>query len=131
MQQSKDHLLAFLQGHYLAGLATVSPAGQPHATAIYYFVRPDLELCFITKNNTRKCAFLRNNGLAGLEIVDEFARQTVQVEGLAREIVDPFEFGRAVDDFQIELKHRPEVWSDLPISHVKDGFCIFSLRPSW
>lgn len=131
MQQSKEHLLAFLQNHHLAGLATVSPAGQPHATAIYYFVDQDLNFRFITKNTTRKCGFLRHDGRVGLEIVDEPARQTVQVEGLAKEVEDPFEFGRMVDDFQVELRKNPEVWADLPISHVKDGYCIFTVRPSW
>lgn len=131
MKPNRDQLLAFLQNHHLAGLATVSPAGQAHATVIYYFVQPDLTLYFITKNVTRKCGYLRQDGRVGLEITDEPARQTIQLEGRASEIVDPFEFGRIIDNFQVEMKRNPDVWNDIPISHVRNGYCIFAVRPTW
>lgn len=125
----KADLLQFLQGHQLAGLATITPEGQAHATAIYYWVDPDFTFFFVTKNSTRKCRNLRHNRSCGLEITDRERRQTVQVDGTATELEDPFAFGRAVDRLQVELKQRPEVWTDLPISHVVDGYCIFSVKP--
>lgn len=77
-----------MNAHSLATLATVSASGAPHAASVYYTVDHDLNLYFVTREETTKYSNIKRNPQVSVVITDEETAETVQIQGTAQKITD-------------------------------------------
>lgn len=83
ISEARMKSLELIKNHPLAGLATVSRDNSPYACTIYVIADDDLNLHFITKEDTEKWKQINNNPSVALVIAGERSRQTVQIRGKA------------------------------------------------
>jgi general stress protein 26 len=79
----------FLKQHPIGVLASVDPAGDPHATTIYFSVDDNLNVMFTTKRHTRKHENISRNHKVMLVVYEAVNQTAVQLSGKAVEVTDP------------------------------------------
>src|SRR5215471_8299539 len=90
-QAEREKIVRFLRAHPVAVLATVNPAGDPHASTIYIGVGDNLEITFTTKRETQKYVNISKHHAVMLVAYDAKDQAVVQVSGKAIEVTDPDE----------------------------------------
>ncbi len=83
-----DKIITFLRQHPVGVLASVSPDGDPNASAVYFSVDDDLRLTFTTKEDTQKHHNIAHHNHVMLVVYDAVTQSTVQVGGGAEEVTD-------------------------------------------
>lgn len=80
----------FIKSHGLVVVSTVTKAGQPYGTVVYYFLSDDSPLSFyiVTKESTGMAINLRANQKVAATIVDKSEYATLQAQGVACQITD-------------------------------------------
>ena len=128
---SSQELLQFLRSHDVAALASIKE-NKAYASTIYYFVEDDLRFYFLTRNGTLKFTNLRENGGVGLVITDQQTLQTVQVQGIAKEVDYSKEYQTTVKKFTDQLAKSGKEWEKIPINHITSGYYAFvQITPTW
>lgn len=84
----KQDALAFLKGHRIGTLATLSPEGTPHARPVYYVCDDVFAIYFLTLSNTRKVADLAHDARAAFTVFAEDVPQMIQIEGTAKDLTN-------------------------------------------
>ena len=80
----ESYILTFLQSHKLALLSTVNEKNLPDAAPIYYVIRYDFQMRFVTPSNTVKRNNMMHQDHIVLTVTDEATGETVQVRGVAK-----------------------------------------------
>src|SRR5690242_6657904 len=78
----------FLRANPIGVLSTVDSTGGPHGVVIYYIIRDDFSIDFLTRERTRKYDNLRHNNHAMLTVFEPRTQTTAQIVGTASEITD-------------------------------------------
>ena len=86
--ERRDRIFGFLRENQVGVLSTVDPNNDPHATAIYYAVEPDLTITFMTKSGTKKSDNIAHNNHVMLLVYEPSSQTTVQIKGKAEKITD-------------------------------------------
>lgn len=86
--ERRDRIFGFLRENQVGVLSTVDPNNDPHATAIYYAVEPDLTISFMTKSATKKSDNIAHNNHVMLLVYEPSSQTTVQINGQAKKIDD-------------------------------------------
>jgi PPOX class probable F420-dependent enzyme len=81
-RMTRADLLAFLRGHKLAVVASVSADGQPQAAVVGIAVSDTLEIVFDTVSSSRKYQNLRRDSRVGV-VIGWDREVTVQIDGIA------------------------------------------------
>lgn len=125
----EQRIYDFLTTHPIAVLSSVDPSGEPHGTVIYYTLNQDFQLFFITRTGTKKYDNLIRNNHAMLTIFDPRTQTTVQVTGIAEEIIDSYEVNNIAGSITgISLKTSEG--GLLPITKLEEGeFTAFQVKP--
>lgn len=76
----------FLSKHPSAVIASIDQSNNPHASVIYINVDNDLNISFLTKNNSHKYKNLKNNNHVMIVVYDLQSQMVAQIIGLAKEI---------------------------------------------
>lgn len=127
-----EQLNTFLENHHVATLATVSKDSKPHAATIYYFMNYNSDICFFTKNETAKYKNLQEDNNIALVISDTESLQTIQIEGIAQEIINQAEMIRTTDNLAVDNLKNIGAWKEIPIEQIKKGdLAVFKIRPTW
>ncbi|MBP9798322.1 pyridoxamine 5'-phosphate oxidase family protein [Candidatus Woesebacteria bacterium] len=79
----ESYILTFLQEHKMAILSTVNESNFPDAAPIYYTVRYDFEMSFVTPEKTTKGQNIARQNHVVLTVTDEKKGETVQIRGIA------------------------------------------------
>lgn len=125
----KKKALKYLKGQCLMALATSSPRGEPHCSAMLYVVDDDFNFYFVTKEKTRKAEHLAQNPEAALT-VGFGSPMNIQARGMVRMIEDEVlqadlfaklaDAGSAVKDF----------WP--PVLRIEAGqYLLYRMEPRW
>ena len=85
--QKKADALAFLRGHTAGVLSTCGIDGKPHASAIFYVCDDTFNLHFLTLITSRKYKALKENPHVAFAVGTQDVPQTIQIEGVAEEIL--------------------------------------------
>lgn len=125
-------VLQFLHTQDVAMLATIKE-GKAHAAAIYYHVEDDAKLYFLTKNETGKFRNLMQDNSVALVISDTSKLQTVQIEGIAREVDYTKEYSEVMKRFSAQLSQSGKAWEGLPINHLSQAgyYAFVQVTPTW
>ncbi len=86
--ESADLIRDFLGTCHSGVLATADSAGKPHAATVYFSVRDDFSLVFVTKTQTQKYKNIQANNQIAFVCYDEKAQTTIQITGQAEPITD-------------------------------------------
>lgn len=131
IKSREEKLESFLRQHPLASLATVSSAHKAHASSVFYFTDESLNFYFMTKDSTVKYKNMQKNNKVALVVSDQTSLQTVQVEGVVKE-VDHADEIIAISEKLIEISEKSSrSWEALPISKIKRGaFAFFKITPT-
>ena len=125
-------LLMFLRAHDIAALATVSETNAAHATTTYFYVEDDLNFYMLTKYETFKFKNLTKNHSVALVVTNEKSLETVQVEGIAKEVDYSHEYAPTVKRFTKNLEKNGWKWENIPLNHVFAGYYSFvQIKPTW
>ena len=131
-EKSKEDLIEFLAGHYVATLATVKWGNMPHAASIYYHVDKEGNIFFLTKGGTQKFSNINKNGNVAMVITDAESLQTVQLEGFAKEVDYAKDYAQLTQEFAKKLSKSGHPWAQIPINHLTQGyFVLVKVVPNW
>lgn len=122
--------LSFLGSHAVGVLATLSPAGEPHARTVYYVSNSALEVFFLTLSGTRKVEDINDNHRAAFVVSDEVVPKTLQIEGIISELTDTAEIDTVVKKLMDIFTSKGEHFA--PLAHLDSGRVLFyKLSPEW
>lgn len=119
---TKDRLFAFIKGHKLAVLSTISPKGTPQSALVGIAVTPELEIVFDTVKSSRKYGNLAANPAASF-VVGCTSEETLQFEGVATELMGE-ELARCQAAYFA-------AYPDGPGRLSWPGICYFVVKPTW
>ena len=92
MSEQRSKVAAFIKSHPVGVLATANTVGYPHAATVYFVSDEDLNIYFVTKEDTLKHKNLKQNPLASIAIYDAAQQITLQAHGKATVITDVDQF---------------------------------------
>src|SRR5512142_1359707 len=95
--EERTEALRFLRENIYAAVATVSSEQRPQVAFMYYAVDADFTIYIMTKRNSRKCRNLLESGIVALAVGNELGLESVQIEGVAKEITDGVEVARRTE----------------------------------
>jgi len=122
--------LSFLKNHAVGVLATLSPAGEPHARTVYYASNDMFEVFFLTLSGTRKVEDINDNHRAAFVVSDNATPQTLQIEGTISELTDTAEIDTVVKKLMDIFTSKGEHFA--PLTHLDPGRVLFyKLSPEW
>jgi general stress protein 26 len=88
LSENYPRMQSFLETHSVGILATASREGIPHAATMYFVIGPELELYFVTRQETTKHRNLSENPNAALAVFDAASQTTVQAMGTVEVVTD-------------------------------------------
>jgi PPOX class probable F420-dependent enzyme len=123
---TRAEIYAFLRGHRLAVITTVSPEGSPQAAVIGIAVTEALDIVFDTLSTSRKYANLRADPRVAL-VIGWQAEQTVQVEGVAEVLSgDALDACKQVYFTAFPDGRERERWPDIAYVRVRPRWLRYS-----
>jgi uncharacterized protein YhbP (UPF0306 family) len=105
----RRRILGFLRKNKYCTVATVTPEGFPDAAFVYYIVRDNFELIFITQKNTDKYKNLQVSDNVTVTVVDPASRMVAKIKGHASLAAGPETAIAAVKDF-VEKMNEKEIY---------------------
>lgn len=121
----------FIQSNIVAVLSTVSPKGLPMSATVYYFADEKCNFYFMTKTFSRKYENLKHNPNVALVIGTENKPVTVQVQGIAEQIIDPQELNERFEQIKQRFFRNDYVAPLFQMVPEKNEIVIYKLTPSW
>jgi len=117
-----EDLYTYLSRRGLGVVSSIGPEGAPQSALVGFAVTPSLELVFDTVSSTRKYANLIARPRCSF-VMGWDAEQTVQYEGVAREVRDP--------ELEPYRELYFQVWTDGPRRLSWPGIAYFVVTPVW
>lgn len=113
-------------------MATVTSAGLPDVAFVYYIIRDNFEIYFVTEKNTEKYKNLQLNNSVTMIVVDAKSREIAKIKGRAFMISDKTKVASAEEDFNEKMNEGESVRNKiLPILERKNGdLVIVKIRPA-
>lgn len=126
----RKRMFNFLQQNPTGVLSSVTPDGEPHGVVVYYMVRPDLSISFLTKVGTRKYDNLVHDDRVHLTVFEPKTQAVVQVAGHASEVKNSTEMNAIAGAIQ-RATLRTSVAGIPPIAKLRAGvYAAFTIAPS-
>lgn len=122
--------LAFLKRNKTAVIATTGHDAQPHASAIHYYADDTFNIYFLTLPSSRKYAALSAHPQVALTVVREDVPQTIQIEGMAKDVTHDIEAKEIKEKVMEALTANPFFFP--PISKLDpEPPAIIWIQPKW
>jgi general stress protein 26 len=121
--------LTFLKANRAGVIATVSPEGKPHESVVYYVTDDRFNIYFLTKIDSRKYTSIKANPAVAYTIGQLDTPKTLQIEGVAAEMMSNEDKKAHVPDIMEMLsKNNP---SYLPIAKMDSEVVLMWIEPKW
>lgn len=122
--------LAFLKRNRTGIIATAGHDNHPHASAVHYIADDDFNIYFLTLPSSRKYKALSAHPQVAFTIVREDVPQTIQIEGMAKDISLDAEAVEKRKQVMTALEANPFFFP--PISKLDPEItAVIWLRPTW
>lgn len=129
-RSARADALAFLKRHHTAVIATAGHDNLPHASAIHYYADDDFNVYFLTLPSSRKYKALAAHPQVAFTVVREDVPQTIQIEGMAKDISNALEMQEKKDRVMRVLNANPFFLP--PISKLDpEKPAVIWIRPTW
>lgn len=127
--KERANISEFIKKHPAGVLATANTSGSPHAACVYFVTDHDLNIFFVTKEETTKHKNLQQNPLASLAIYDEQAQTTLQANGRA-EVIEDMELFSELFNKILDISVEGSGVSRPPVSKLFAGnYFMYKLTP--
>lgn len=126
---TKQAAVSFLKDVNILTAAIVGSRG-PISTPLLFAVEDDLSCLYIAthKDSYKSQALLQDPRFSAS--VWAFDRMSIQLDGTAKEVVEPSEIARIFDMLTASVGRLKEFWP--PLLRVEgDSYIIFAINPSW
>jgi len=128
---TRKDVFNFLTKHSVAVLATVSEKHAPHASAMYFVVDEELNFFFLTKSSTRRFLHIQTNDQVAIVVSANNSPQSVQIEGKASIISDPWQQRNIVNQVAEKSASQGKKFWPPPVSQLQDGeIAILKVTPT-
>jgi|SRR3989344_1283253 len=124
----KDHAVKFLKSHTTMVLASISHDVEPQAATVYFVSDDNLNIYFLTAQNSKKADNLRTNGKVAFVIGWGPEVVTIQGGGIAKEL--PVKEAEVFYDL-IKKTAISSVYQWPLLKLAQEGYCAFKITPSW
>ena len=127
----KETIIAELQSinQYTGVIGTVSENSTPETSTMYYIQDNDLNIYFVTRSGSRKYKNITKNPHVSFVISSEHPPKTIQLEGVAGEVLDPNE---QVDYFNKLIAKITESSAMPPVEQIVAGEMVFmKMTTTW
>lgn len=130
LENTRKDALAFLTRHKIGVLATVSAAGNPHASMVHYMADENFNIYILTLINSRKYAALSAHPQVAFTVSTPDVPQTLQIEGVAMDISLDEEASKKKDELFNVLNSNN--WFDAPVTKLDPAESVIVwIRPTW
>ena len=129
-QEKKAEALAFLKANNIGVLATVSAENMPHASVVYYSCDDSFSIYFATRFNSRKYQAMRRHPNVAFTVGVEGTPQTMQIEGLAEEIVSADEKMKILPGLIRALTTNEKYFAPLTKLNPSE-IVVMWIKPQW
>ncbi|MBX4199281.1 pyridoxamine 5'-phosphate oxidase family protein [Candidatus Saccharibacteria bacterium] len=124
------NIASFLKRNHIAVIATANKeTGAPHAAAVYYATDSQMNIFFVTKEDTTKSKNLTANPQVALAIYEAAVQATAQITGTVTRVEDPVMLQKAL---RIMSKHARETakTDEAPYSKLNAGqYVLYKIWP--
>lgn len=129
ISKERANISEFIKNHPAGVLATANTGGSPHAACVYFVTDDELNIYFVTKEETTKHKNLQQNPLASLAIYDERAQATLQANGKA-EVIKDIELFTELFNRILDISVEGSGVSRPPVSKLFAGnYFMYKLTP--
>jgi general stress protein 26 len=129
-RSARTDALAFLMRHKTGVLATAGHDNLPHGSVVHYDADDDFNVYFLTLPSSRKYQALSAHPQVAFTIFREDVPQTLQIEGMAKDITNALESKEKKDKVMEALNANPFFFP--PISKLDPEVpAVIWLRPTW
>src|SRR3989344_1531937 len=127
---ARTDALAFLKRNTVGVVATAGHDTIPHASAIHYYADDDFNIYFLTLPSSRKYEALCAHPQVAFTILREDAPQTIQIEGMAKDITLDRDMQEKKDKILEILNANPYFFA--PITKLDpEKTAVIWIRPTW
>lgn len=134
MEQTSDNArkdaLSFLKNHKVGVLATVSGAGNVHASMVNYVADDEFNIYIITLINSRKFKAIEEHPQVAFTIAIPSIPQTLQMEGVAIDISLDEEAGNKKAELLDVLNFNPWFYGPMSKLDLEDTVIVW-IKPTW
>jgi len=131
LSQRQQKIYDFLRANPVGVLSTVGPGGDPHGAVIYFDVKQDFLVFFLTRAATRKYDNIKHHTMVTLTVFDAHSQTAAQISGRAAEVTAKAQINAIADDLlknAIGLSGHPV---SLPIAAMDGGpYTAFKIKPT-
>lgn len=126
----REEALDFLKTNRTGVLATLSPAGDPHARLVYYAADDDFNIHFLTLASTRKAADLTARPVAAFTVASTDIPRTLQIEGTVEDVTETATIDPILARLTENLFSNAPFYA--PLTHFDQAAMrMYRLRPTW
>ncbi len=130
LDHARKDALAFLKRHKVGVIATSAHEYQVHASTVYYISDDDFNIYFFTLVTSRKYEALQGHPQVAFTISAEDIPQTLQIEGIAMDILLEEEVFKKKDELFEVLNSNQ--WFAGPVTKLDPALsAIIWIRPTW
>lgn len=124
---NRDYILNFLETHGMAVLSSVNAKGLPDAAPIYFIIKDNFDIFFITSTQTKKYVNLSAQKHIILTITDEKTKETAQVTG---KVVEEKELLNEIFALLKERLSKEDPSPVIPLMENSGQKTVFKIMPT-
>jgi len=130
--ETKTKFFEFVKSKQTAVIATISNTGKPSAATIYFLMDEKYTIYFMTKKFARKFENLQYDHEIALVIGMDNEPATVQIEGVASQIIEEKEFDLRLKQLKEKFFKNEFVAPLFQLSSEdKNDIVIYKITPKW
>jgi len=128
LSERQQNIYEFLKDNPVAVLSTASKQGRPHGTVIYFYINPNFEIFFITKDHTNKYQNIITNNQVMLTVFNASTQTVCLIEGSTKTVNKQSEINQTIN--QIVQNSLKTTSADiLPVSKLEGEYITLKIHP--
>jgi len=127
--EDKNQITKFIHQHPVGVVATADSSGTVHAATVYFVADDQLNIYFVTKEQTQKAKNLQQNPSVALALYDAENQTTLQVQGTASILKNIGEFMGIYNQI-LDASTQTSSSERSPVSKLNAGdYLMYCIKP--
>lgn len=128
LSERQQNIYDFLKNNPVAVVSTASKSGNPHGAVVYFYVDNNLDVYFVTKDQTHKFQNIKENNHVMLTVFDAQSQTVCQIEG-ATEIVSDQALADDVIGKILKITLKISREGEPPLSKLDGEYITLKIHP--